>query len=32
VNDLSGSNGVDSPGTTTQPATGVGAPLPDQAQ
>ncbi|MGA2231566.1 MAG: hypothetical protein ABSH22_11760 [Tepidisphaeraceae bacterium] len=32
VNDLAGSNGVDSPGTTTQPATGVGAPLPEQAQ
>jgi DNA-binding beta-propeller fold protein YncE len=32
VNDLSATNAVVSQGTTTQPATGVGAPLPDQAQ
>jgi sugar lactone lactonase YvrE len=32
INDIAGSNGVVSQGTTTQPATGVGAPLPDQRQ
>jgi DNA-binding beta-propeller fold protein YncE len=29
VNDLAGGNEVNSPGTTTQPTTGVGAPLPE---
>jgi hypothetical protein len=32
VNDISGSKGVVPPGTTTEPATGVGAPLPNQSQ
>jgi len=32
INDIAGSNGVVSQGTTTQPATGVGAPLPDQRE
>jgi hypothetical protein len=32
INDIAGSKGVVPLGTTTQPATGVGAPLPDQRQ
>jgi hypothetical protein len=32
INDIAGSNGVVSEGTTTQPTTGVGAPLPDRRQ
>jgi hypothetical protein len=32
INDIAGSEGVVSEGTATQPATGVGAPLPDQRQ
>ncbi|MGD0463862.1 MAG: hypothetical protein ABSB74_15350 [Tepidisphaeraceae bacterium] len=32
INDIAGSKGVVSQGTATQPATGVGAPLPDQRE
>ena len=32
INDIAGSKGVVTQGTTTQPATGVGAPLPDQRE